>query len=252
MGFLDGTAPDSRICSVTTGLVKENWDQDHPGMLKLEYFLGTTGKNVTGWVPVAMPYAFKDCGSYMLPEVGSEVVIAFNMGDRNCPIVIGCLWNQKNTLMQETANEKNTIKRFLTKGGNEVRIDDEGGKQSIEIHTPKELHLKIEDENETIELLDKDKKSGLTIKVKEGEVHLSAKSKLILEVDGTPAITIDGGAKKMQLEMSQIQIEAAQTLKAKGQTAQAEATTMELKAQSSLKVQSGAVAEIKGALVKVN
>ena len=47
-----GSAGD-RICSVTTGLVKNNWDDKHPGMIQAEYFLGTQGKNVTGWMPVA-------------------------------------------------------------------------------------------------------------------------------------------------------------------------------------------------------
>lgn len=35
---------DERIYSVTTGLVRTNWDKDHPGMIRVEYFMGTEGK----------------------------------------------------------------------------------------------------------------------------------------------------------------------------------------------------------------
>ncbi len=32
------------IAGVATGIVKENWDAKHPGMVKVEMFLGEAGK----------------------------------------------------------------------------------------------------------------------------------------------------------------------------------------------------------------
>lgn len=45
------------------------------------------------WVPVAAPFAGKDRGLYMMPEVGDEMVLGFLQGDFNHPVVLGALWN---------------------------------------------------------------------------------------------------------------------------------------------------------------
>ena len=105
-----------RMFSVTTGKVVKNWDDKHPGMVQVEIFLGEGGKNRTDWVRVAQPYAGKEFGFYFLPEVGDEVVLAFNLGDRDHPIVIGSLWSQLNPVPQDAATEKNEAKTLRTKG----------------------------------------------------------------------------------------------------------------------------------------
>lgn len=255
MGIFDGLAQiswENRVSGVTIGLVKENWDEDHPGMVKAEFFLGEQGSNVTGWIPVASPYAFQDCGMYMLPEVGAEVVIAFHLGDRNCPIVIGSLWNQENTLPPETAVENNTIRRLKTKGGCEVVFDDEEGKESICIKTPGELQLQIQDENQTILLQDKEGKSGISIQAEDGTVTLRADTKLILEVGGNGMLTLDGSGNSASVESGNISLNASQKLELKGQNTSLEGSMLDLNGQSSLKVQSSGMAEIKGTMVKIN
>ncbi|MCH5264617.1 MAG: hypothetical protein J1F02_01870 [Lachnospiraceae bacterium] len=255
MGIFDGLAPagsKTGISSITTGVVKENWDGEHPGMVKAEYFLGNEGSNVTSWLPVASPYAFQECGMYLLPEVGAEVVIAFHMGDRNCPVVIGSLWNGKNTLPPETAMEKNTVKRLKTKGGCEIVFNDEEGKESISIQTPGQLQLKIEDEKQTIVLQDKEGKNGVSIQGEEGTVTVRADKKMVLEVGGDAILTLDGSAKSAALKADTITEEASQTLKLKGQNTSLEGGMLEIKGESSLKAESSGMAEIKGTMVKIN
>ncbi|RKI44382.1 hypothetical protein D7V86_01555 [bacterium D16-51] len=243
---------DERICSVTTGLVKNNWDDGHPGMVKVEYFLGTQGKNVTGWLPVAVPYAYDNCGMYMLPEIGSEVVVAFNMGDRNCPIAIGCLWNRKNKLMGDTAAEGNKIKRFKTKGGCEVVFEEEKGKEVIEVHTPADLKLRMEDENQTVAIQDKEKKNGVLIDAKEGSIKLFADKKITFEAGGKAMVVLDGSKKSLEVKADEVKGEAARSYTLKGQNVQLEGTQMDIKGKSQLSVQSGGMAQIKGASVKIN
>lgn len=255
MGIFDGLVPvgaEREIYSVTTGLVKDNWDKEHPGMIKAEYFLGTSGGNVTGWIPVAAPYAFKGCGTYMLPEIGSEVIIAFNMGDRNCPVVIGSLWNQKNTLPESTAVEKNTVKRIKTKGGSEIVFDDEEGKESVLLQTPGGLHFKMEDEGVKIEILDKDGKNGILLQAKEGSMTICVEKKLVLKVGSEEMFTLDGTSGAATLQAGKVKAEASQGLELKGQNTKIEGSMLEVKGQSSLKVQSGGIAEVKGTMVKIN
>lgn len=255
MGLLDGLsaeAPMDKVNSITTGIVKENWDKDHPGMIKVELFLGEQGKNVTGWVPIATPYGGKAHGLYMLPEVGSEVVVGFNMGDRNCPIVIGCLWNHVNTLPPDTANKKNSIKRFKTKGGCEVVFEEEEKKEKIKISTPGELSIQLDDEKKAITVIDKDGKNGITIDCGKGAVTVLADKKMEFSVGGEIMMSLDGGSKTTTLKSNNIKLQAKQGLELKGQSLKAEGSMTELKGKSTLKIESSAIAEIKGAMVKIN
>lgn len=241
-----------KVYGVTTGLVKNNWDDKHPGMIQAEYFLGTAGKNVTGWIPVAMPYAYKDCGMYALAEIGSEVVIAFNMGDRNCPIAIGCLWNKKNPLPSGMAAEKNNIKCFRTKGGCEVLFNDEKDKETIGIHTPAGMMLEFDDGKKTAAILDKDKKNGILIELAEGNVTVLAEKKMTFKIGEKEMLTLDGASGTLTEKADAIRQEAARGFSLKAQNTKIEGTQTDISADSQLSMQSGGVAQLKGATVKIN
>lgn len=247
------TVAEDRVFSVTTAVVKENWDKEHPGMVKVEMFMGETGKNITGWVPVMSMYGGKNFGYYSLPEVESEVVVAFNMGDRNCPIVIGTLWNNENTLPPDTAVEKNLVKRFKTKGGCEVVFNDEDKKQKIEVKTPGGFGLSIEDEAQSITLHDAKGENALTINEKDGTVSIKADKKITLSVGGSDVITIDGSAKSATIKTNNITLEAAQNLQLKGQSSsKMEGATVKINAQGTMEISASGMTQVKGSMVKIN
>lgn len=238
------------IPGIVTGLVKENWDKEHPGMVKVEYFLGEKGKNLTGWVPVVTPYAGKEFGAYSLPEVGSEVVLAFQMGDRNCPLVLGCIWNKQNALPKETANQKNTVKKLLTKGGCEIQFLEESGKEKIEIHTPKKLKIELDDEQELITLGDQDGQNGIKLDAKNGKLILQADKGIELQVGGKPMLSLDG--KTVQLSGTKIACRADQGVEMKGQTVNVEGTSVNVKGSGTLKLEASGTTQVKGAMVQIN
>lgn len=238
--------------SVTTGIVKQNWDSEHQGMVKAEFFIGEQGKNVTGWIPVMMPYAGNGYGSYTLPEIGDTVVIAFNRGDRNCPIVIGSLWSKVNALPAETACEKNTVKCFLTKGGCQVLFDDENGKNKIEISTPKKMKVAIEDEKQVITVSDENGNNGIVIDCSKGAVSVNAEKKMQLCAGGGPMITLDGSANSIELKSNKIDLNGSQSLNAKGSNTQLSGSMVTLKGDSTVKLESSGIMQVKGAMVKIN
>ena len=240
------------VSGIITGLVKENWDEEHPGMVKVEYFLGEQGKNLTGWVPVAVPYAGKEYGYYALPEVGTEVVLAFQMGNRNCPIVLGCIWNQQNALPKETANENNTVKKLMTKGGCEIRLSEEKDKEQILIRTPKGLMLQLEDENGTVKLSDQDGKSGVSVDSKNGAVTILADKTLELKVGGNVMLSLNGSSKAIEIAGGKMSCKADQSLELKGQTLKLEGTSTQIKGSGSLKLEADGTARLKGAMVQLN
>lgn len=240
------------VPGIITGLVKENWDEEHPGMVKVEYFLGEMGKNLTGWVPVAVPYAGNQYGYYALPEVGTEVVLAFQMGNRNSPIVLGCMWNQQNVLPGETANENNSMKKLLTKGGCEIRFSEEEGKEQILIQTPKGLKLLLEDENETIRLSDRDEKSGVSVDTKNGAVTILADKTLEVKVGGDVMLSLNGSTKAIEMKGGKLTCNADQSLELKGQTLKLEGTSTQVKGSGTLKLESDGSAQLKGTMVQLN
>lgn len=242
----------NKVWGVTTGIVLENWSEENKGNVKVEMNLGNQGKNVSGWIPVMTPYGGKGYGMYTLPEVGSFVVIAFEMGDRNKPIVIGSLWNQKNTIPEESAVEKNTVKRFQTNGGCQVIFSEEESKEKITIHTPAKLTVLLDDEAKTISVLDKEKKNGIIINSEKGEAALMAETKIELKVNGTSMVTLDGNSKKVQVKSEMVDVAASQTLKLKAQSSSLEGSMVKVKADSSLGLESGAMAQLKGSMVKIN
>lgn len=243
---------DETVPGVAIGIVKENWDKEHPGMVKVEYFLGEKGKNLTGWVPVAAPYAGKEYGVYALPEIGSEVVLAFQMGERNCPIVIGSVFSKVNPVPKETALEKNTVKRLRTKGGCEIVFSEEEGKEQILIETPKNLKLLLEDEKETIQVADKDGKNGIILDTKQGIMTLMADKSMELKVGGNVMVSLDGKTKTVQLASGKQVFKADQSVEVKGQTLKLEGTTVSMKGNGTLKLESGGSTQVKGAMVQLN
>ncbi|MBR6101217.1 MAG: hypothetical protein IKP95_02220 [Ruminococcus sp.] len=240
------------ISGIVTGIVKENYNKDQPGKIRVELFLGEDGKNVTGWIPVMAPYGGSSHGSYTLPEVGAEVVVAFNMGDRNRPVVIGCLWSEKNKLPEGAATEKNTLKTFVTKGGSEITMDDTEDKAKITVKTKKGNGFEINEEKESISLFDKENKNSIEINSKEGTVTLSADKKIVLKVGGSEAGLIDGSGKKISFKSTTVELSADKDLTLKGQNTTLEGTQVKVSGSGSLEASSSGTTQIKGTMVKIN
>ena len=240
------------ICpGLMLGTVKQNWDKEHQGMVMVEYFVGEKGKSTSEWIPVMRSYAGKQYGSYALPEIDSVVVIGYLLGELDSPIVLGCLWNKKNELPPETANDKNSIKKLITKGGHQIIFDETQNEERIVIQTKGELNISLEDKEQVITIRDKNGENLCRVDGKKGEVTIEAKKKLILQSGGKPMVTLDGTGKKLTLDADNIDLSAGQALKIKGQSTKMESNMLEVKAQGSLKAQSSAMMEVKAAMLKV-
>ena len=229
---------------IATGIVKENYNKDFPGMLRVEIRTRDENSNVTHWARIVSPYGGDERGIYFLPEVGDEVIIAYFYGDIHQPYILGSVWNKKTSkLPKDVAVEKNYIKKIRTKRGHEIIFNEEENKDDLEIHTPKELKVKLNDEKEVIFIQDKNGKNIIQIDSKNGAINIKADKKIVLE-SGSSSITIDGSGNKIAMSSNTIQLEAKQALNLKGQTVKVEGTNTE--------VSGSAGTTIKGATVKIN
>lgn len=252
MGFYDNMPSNgsSQIGGILVGTVIENYDKDHLGMIKVSYSFGQKGKNTSGWIPVTMPYVASAAGSYFFPEVGSDVVVGFIMGNLNKPIVLGSLWNESTVKPEGLDYEKNTIKKLRTKAGHEVVFDETDSKEAITITSKGGSNIKILDENQQIILSDKDSKNTIKMDLKSGAISLDAEKKLELKIGGTAVITVESNA--LELKSGGVNVTASQGLTLKGQTANLQGSTVELKADASMKVNASGILEVKGSMVKLN
>jgi uncharacterized protein involved in type VI secretion and phage assembly len=76
------------------GLVTNIDDPEGQGRVRVKYpALGDRMEST--WSRIATPGAGKDRGMMFLPEVGDEVVVAFEHGDTRRPVVLGALYNGK-------------------------------------------------------------------------------------------------------------------------------------------------------------
>lgn len=237
---------------ITRAVVKENWDKDHQGCVKVEFLTGEEGKKTTKWLPVAQSYCGNGFGIYFLPEIDTEVILGSQQDDVNSMVVMGALWNKADQIPKETAVEKNTIKRICTKGKHEILFDDDADKGKLSIHTSKNLQITMSEKEKTISVSDADGKNVLLIDGENGSIQIKAEKKISLSAGGKDMIILDGNGKKLTLQAEHVEEKGTQDLKIQTQNLSVKGEITELKAGGSFKINSSGIAEIKGTMVKIN
>jgi type VI secretion system secreted protein VgrG len=144
--------------AVVTGPKGEEIYTDKYGRVKVQFFWDRKGKkdeNTTCFIRVAEPWSGKRWGSTFTPRIGQEVVVNFLEGDPDQPLIIGSVYNgdQMPPYLGEGFDGKHKhdpkvsgVKSCSTKGGqgyNELRFDDNKGKEQVFIHAEKDLDCRI-------------------------------------------------------------------------------------------------------------
>ncbi|HEY4120195.1 MAG TPA: type VI secretion system tip protein TssI/VgrG [Byssovorax sp.] len=110
----------------------------------------------TCWIRVAQPWAGPAFGAMFIPRVGHEVVVAFEDGDPDRPLVTGSVYHGTNVLPYALPGDKtkSTLKSSSSPGGdgfNELRFEDKAGSEEIYLHAQKDLNAEVlHDESRTV------------------------------------------------------------------------------------------------------
>lgn len=81
-----------RFYGVTTGRVINLMDLMQLGRVQVQLpFIDAF--DLSPWARIATPMSGILCGVAFLPQIGDEVLVAFEQGDVNVPYIIGSLWN---------------------------------------------------------------------------------------------------------------------------------------------------------------
>lgn len=249
----EGQASAGKPESLTLGVVKENWNPLSPGMVKVLISTPNDGEMESDWMPVMTPYGGNGSGCMMLPEVGTTVIIGYIDDNSVSPVVLGCTWLKKgkkeNKLPASSANDKNNIKVLAFANGTLIRITENEQGDLVEIITAKKQQIILDDKNEKVQVISKTGESSMELNGKTGSVTLEAKQEITFKVGGKEAFKVDQNGINVDVSQANLKI---QNLKCNASQTKIEGSTVEIKSQGTLKVESGGIAQIKGSMLKLN
>ncbi len=118
--------------------------------LELDY-LSTTMDAPSAPARMATPMAGGGRGAFFMPEVGDEVVVAFEQGDINSPVILGSMWNDRDQPPSSADNSaSNNMRTIVSRAGHQITFDDSPGGGGILIKTAGNFEIQIDTSGITI------------------------------------------------------------------------------------------------------
>lgn len=264
---------DNRIWGVMVGIVAKNFDPNSTasggansgsdamdGRVCVTIPTRDTNANELKWARVSMPSSGSKWGHYFLPEVGDQVLLAFEGGNIEKPYVIGCIPKTSDSFLKGSVDKDNQFKRIVTRHGTSIifednRADEDGLKDKLTLETAgKRLRILMDNENEKIRIGDKAKEDFIEMYTKEGSgtLKVQIKSKIEFKVGDKITVTLNGESGAVSIRADSIRLEGGNGVSAKSDSAvKLEAPQVALSASSALKLESSGTATVSGSTVSV-
>ncbi len=182
--------------------VTDNKDPSKLGRVKVKIPI-LSGNDTTFWAPIIMQGASKNRGWFFIPEVDDEVLVLFEHGDMQRPIVVSALWNGKDKSPDKNGGG-NPRRMIKSRQGSKITFDDEKNQVVIEDGTGKgKITLDADNNKIIIEAATGDvcfQSPQGDMKIVAKQIELKAQQNLEIHAGqamslGTDAsVTIDGGS----------------------------------------------------------
>lgn len=252
---------DNRMIGVALGIVTANYVDKSPGQMPgrvcVEIPVRDAEANELKWARVAMAASGRRWGHYFLPEVGDQVVLAFENGNIERPYVIGCIPMDANQFLKDSADSDNRYKRIVTKNGNTLQFEDapagEGNQDRISLFTSGKKHkLILDNEKGCVVLEDEKGNNGIEINSANGNIRVKTEHKLTLTVGDNIELTMSGETGTVSLKCNKLRMEAAQsvTLSADGKF-DISGSNVSMDASAAFKLSSSGITSLGGSPVKI-
>ncbi|MCB9881267.1 MAG: type VI secretion system tip protein VgrG [Planctomycetes bacterium] len=151
--------------AVVTGKSGEEIWTDKHARVKVQFHWDREGKldeNTSCWVRVSQAWAGTGWGALFLPRIGQEVIVGFEEGDPDRPVITGRVYNAEKTPAFSLPGNQNIsgVRTRSTKGGsggneNIIAFDDTKGSELLTVHAEKD-HL-VQVENDKVENVGRDR-----------------------------------------------------------------------------------------------
>jgi uncharacterized protein involved in type VI secretion and phage assembly len=136
------------------------------------------------WARLSVPMAGNDRGVVMIPEVGDEVLVAFDREDLRFPYVLGALWNGKDKPPIANDDGKND-KRIIQSRKKHKLLFDDGTRGVVELSHEKGRKIVFDDDGFVVQ-----DENGNTVKVDSNSGAMTIEAKGQLNIKGA-TITIE-------------------------------------------------------------
>lgn len=243
--------------------VTDNADPLNMGRVKVRYFwqdedASTNWMRVQGQSAGSSDVVKKNRGMVFIPEIGDQVMVAFEQGNPDRPYVTGSLFHRDNG---GGAATDNNIKSITTRSGHTIEFDDTDGAEKIHIR----------DNGGSVITFDTQEKSLLissmeTLNLSAKNVNIAAEENVTIGAQKDMNLSSEGNMQAVSKGELALQSDSDTSVSSKGAVsieATSDATLsganaiVEGKAAAELngvqaKVNGSAMAEVAGGIVKIN
>ena len=251
-------------------VVIENIDPEKLGRVRVQFQWQKEQdeKMMTPWIRISTPYAGKDKGFYLIPEIKEEVMVGFENGNAEKPYVIGALYHGSQKPRPGWCRDENNNKSFRSRSGQTIQFQDrdvEDGENAGCIFiwdnpnenyvicfdsTHKLISMKCKGDIKLLADGDIVLSAGGNISASAKDINEEAKGNVSLKADGNYDISVggnmDAGVKEFTLNSNTgIKLKASSTMKL-------ESATHEQKASAFMKLDGGGMLEEKAGMIKIN
>jgi uncharacterized protein involved in type VI secretion and phage assembly len=260
----------NKVYGVVVAIVTNNVDDKKNGYrVKVRFpWLPNGGSDAAAsedsdWCRISSLMAGPDRGAFFLPEVGDEVLVAFEHGDVARPIVVGMLWNgvDKPTYSNnqnsgkvtwasfhgKTEAKKNDIRSFTSRKFHQLVFNDNADEPRVSLHSSQKHRIVLDDKgNEAtkIEIYDGKEENYILIDTKNKKITVETKTgDMLLKAKGT--ITLDAETIKTKSGKN-TSMEVGQNFEMKA------SSNMTIKASGTGDIESSGAMTIKGSKVNIN
>jgi uncharacterized protein involved in type VI secretion and phage assembly len=174
------------VKGVAVAIVTQNQDDESLCRVKVKFPWHESSESY--WARLASPMAGDNRGLVMIPEVGDEVLVAFEREDMRFPYVLGVLRNGKEKSPFVNDDGKNDVRIIQSRKKHYLKFDD-GAQGVVELAHEKGRKITFDDngfsvEDENGNTVQVDSKTGaMTIEAK-GQLNIKASS-ITIESSGT-------------------------------------------------------------------
>ncbi|MFQ5433574.1 MAG: VgrG-related protein [Anaerolineae bacterium] len=224
--------PLKRWTGVVTAVVTNTDDPNNWGRVKLK-FPWMTDDAESDWARLAGAGAGPEAGFFLVPDVDDEVLVAFEHGDFNRPIVLGGLWNGKHKIpppdAAAAAGEKPLVRTWHSRTGHYMSMHDDADNK-VEIVTAGGHSCLLDDANKKVEIVSA---GGHKATMDDQE------KKLEIITSGGHKISMDDNGRKITIQsVGDIEIKAGMNMK--------------LEASGMMDIKASGQVNIKGTMVNIN
>lgn len=172
------TTHDARFFGVYPALVTDIRDPENQGRVRV-VMPSVQDPSETGlgnWARIATLMGGNHRGSWFIPDVNDEVLVAFEGGDPRRPYVVGSLWNGVDAPPESMDADGHNYRKVLrSRNGVTLTFDDQDGAEQMVLETPGGQKLTLKDGGGAIAIEDS---NGNSVQLAPGGITVTSPAKV--------------------------------------------------------------------------